>query len=103
MPDPDLEIMVGGGGGGGRSSRPLDKGGTRSPQRLFSPEPLPWPNNQCQQSALHTEGLLVLRLYSKATRQEILLPRHILDPYGLWAPVFAYDREVWGSGLLEPI
>ena len=31
MPDPDLEM-----GGGGGSSRPLDKGGGRSPKNFFS-------------------------------------------------------------------
>ena len=55
VPDADLEIK----GGGGRSSRPLDKGGARSPLKIFStprgsvwfknngggsepPGPLPW-------------------------------------------------------------
>ena len=33
MPDPDLEIR---GGGGFRSSRPLDRGGSRSPKKIFS-------------------------------------------------------------------
>ena len=32
VPDADLEIK----GGGGRSSRPLDKGGARSPLKIFS-------------------------------------------------------------------
>ena len=34
VPDPDLEIR-GGGWGWGRSSRPLDKRGTRSPKKFF--------------------------------------------------------------------
>ena len=34
MPDPDLEIR---GGGETRSSRPLDKGGARSPKKVFRP------------------------------------------------------------------
>ena len=36
VPDPDLEIRGGGWGWGwGRSSRPLDKRGTRSPKKIF--------------------------------------------------------------------